>query len=105
MRLCLVFTYIWQEDVAKIPKVPGAPCNVNLEPAEVCRRNHLLYHFLITIHITLPVFKRQTTSGKNQQVEMLLEQIIEFEVREPGPLGGTCTPTTGYFYGKTKISM
>ena len=29
VRLFLVFTYIWQEDVAKIPKVPGAPCNVN----------------------------------------------------------------------------
>ena len=23
VRLCLVFTYIWQEDVVKIPKVPG----------------------------------------------------------------------------------
>ena len=25
----LVFTCIWQKDVAKIPKVPGAPRNVN----------------------------------------------------------------------------
>ena len=25
----LIFTYIWQEDVAKIPKVPGAQCDVN----------------------------------------------------------------------------
>ena len=23
------FNYIWQEDVAKIPKVPGVPLNVN----------------------------------------------------------------------------
>ena len=24
-----LFTYIWQEDVAIIPKIPGAPRNVN----------------------------------------------------------------------------
>ena len=29
VELFLVFTYIWQEDVAKIPYVPGALCNVN----------------------------------------------------------------------------
>ena len=29
IRLFWVFTYIWQEDVALIPKVPGAPRNVN----------------------------------------------------------------------------
>ena len=27
--LFLVYTYVWQEDVAKIFKVPGAPRNVN----------------------------------------------------------------------------
>ena len=27
--LLLVFTNIWQKNVAKILKVPGAPCNVN----------------------------------------------------------------------------
>ena len=35
---------------------------------------------------------------------MLIEQIIEFKLRGPGPLNGTCTPTTGYFHVKTKIS-
>ena len=35
---------------------------------------------------------------------MLIEQIIEFEVRGHGPPGRTCTPTTGYFPDKTKIS-
>ena len=35
---------------------------------------------------------------------MLLEQIIEFELRGPGPPGCTCIPTTGYFHNKTKIS-
>ena len=35
---------------------------------------------------------------------MLIEQIIEFELRVLGPPGRTCTPATGYFYDKTKIS-
>ena len=30
VRLFLFFTYNWQEDVAKTPKVPGATRNVNL---------------------------------------------------------------------------
>ena len=29
VRLFLVFTLIWQEDVPKLPKVLGAPRNVN----------------------------------------------------------------------------
>ena len=37
---------------------------------------------------------------------MLIEHIFEFELRGPGPPGcrPTFTPTTGYFYDKTKIS-
>ena len=37
---------------------------------------------------------------------MLIEQIFEFELRGPWPLGcrPTCTLTSGYFYDKTKIS-
>ena len=35
---------------------------------------------------------------------MLSEQIIEFKLRGLGPLNRTCTPTTGYFQVKTKIS-
>ena len=35
---------------------------------------------------------------------MLVEQIIEFELRGPRPPGLRCTPTTGYFLDKTKIS-
>ena len=37
--------------------------------------------------------------------EMPIEQIIELELRGPGPHGSACTPTTGYFYEKTKISQ
>ena len=29
VRLFFIFTYIWQEDLAKISKLPGAQCNVN----------------------------------------------------------------------------
>ena len=36
---------------------------------------------------------------------MLIEQIIEFTLRGLWPLNRTCTPTTGYFHVKTKISM
>ena len=35
---------------------------------------------------------------------MLVEQIIEFELREPGSPSRTCTPKTDYFHDKTKIS-
>ena len=34
---------------------------------------------------------------------MLIAQIIEFELRGLEPLSSTCTPTTGYFYDKTKM--
>ena len=35
---------------------------------------------------------------------MLIEQSNELKLRRPGPLGRTCTYSTGYFHGKTKIS-
>ena len=35
---------------------------------------------------------------------MLFEKIIEFKLGSLGPLNRTCTPTTGYFHVKTKIS-
>ena len=35
---------------------------------------------------------------------MLIDQIIEFELRRPGPLGQACTTKPGYFPDKTKIS-
>ena len=34
---------------------------------------------------------------------MLIKQIIEFQLRGPGPPGRTYTPITGYFHDKTKI--
>ena len=35
---------------------------------------------------------------------MFIEQIIEFELRGPGPPDCTLNPKTGYFCDKTKIS-
>ena len=35
---------------------------------------------------------------------MLIERIIELQLRGPGPPGRTFTPITGYFHDKTKIS-
>ena len=35
---------------------------------------------------------------------MLIEQIIELHLWGPGPPDQTCTPITGYFHDKTKIS-
>ena len=35
---------------------------------------------------------------------MLIEQVIEFEMRGLEPLDCTCTLTTGYFHTKTKTS-
>ena len=35
---------------------------------------------------------------------MLIEQIIEFQLGEPGRPDRTCTPTTGYFHDQAKIS-
>ena len=35
---------------------------------------------------------------------MLIEQIIEFQLRGPGPFGRTCTPITGKLHDLTKIS-
>ena len=35
---------------------------------------------------------------------MLIEQIIELQLRGPGPPSRTCTPITGYVHDKTKIS-
>ena len=34
---------------------------------------------------------------------MLIEQIIELQLRGPEPLDRTCTPITGYVHDKTKI--
>ena len=35
---------------------------------------------------------------------MLIEQIVELQLKGPGPPGRTCTSITGYFHDKTKIS-
>ena len=58
------------------------------------KRNHVLYHFLIMIHLHLASFYAQNTF-KKKLGKMFIEQIIEFELRGPGPPGRACTPITG----------
>ena len=58
------------------------------------KRNHLLYNFSITIHLHLASFYAQNTL-KKQLGKMVIKQIIEFQLRGPGPPGRTCTPITG----------
>ena len=36
---------------------------------------------------------------------MLIEQIIEFELKEPRPPGRTCTYTIGYFHDMTNQNL
>ena len=48
------------------------------------KRNHLLYHFSIAIH--LASFYAQNTFKKLAR-KMLIEQIIEFQLRGPGSPG------------------
>ena len=57
------------------------------------KRNHQLYHFSITIHLHLASFYAQNTFKKIEG-KTLIEQIIEFQLRVPGPPGRTCTPIT-----------
>ena len=57
------------------------------------KRNHLLYHFSITIHLYFASFYAQNTL-KKKLGKMLIEEIIEFQLRGPGPPGRSCTPIT-----------
>ena len=66
--------------------------------------NHPSNHFSLTIHFLLASFyEAKYFLKKNWLGEMLIEQIIEFKLRWPGPHGRTYIPTTGYFHDKTKI--
>ena len=61
----LVFTYIWRKDVAEISYVPGpAQCNSKSGNNMFTKRNHILYHFSITIHLHLASFYAQKTFKK-----------------------------------------
>ena len=57
----------------------------------------------MTIHRHLTSFSRNKIF-KKKPGEIVIKQIIEFELRAPGPPGRTCNHKTGYFHDKTKIS-
>ena len=53
----------------------------------VSKRNHVFYHYSITIHLHLASFYATTYFEKKKlSGEMLIEQIIEFELSGLGPL-------------------
>ena len=65
-RFFLVFTYIWQEDLAKISKVLGAPRNVNLARSKTWLVSVTIYCTIFQSQFTstLPVFTRRYTFEK-----------------------------------------
>ena len=58
------------------------------------KRNHLLYHFSIRIHLHLASFYAQNNLQKIAR-KMLIEQLIEIELSHPGSPVRTCTPIAG----------
>ena len=101
----MVFIYIRQEDIAKNPQSTRSPSQCKSSPGNnlVSRRNHLLYHYSITIHLHHASFYADKLLLKKISKGNVIEQIIEFKLREPGPPSRICTSTTGYFHNKTKI--
>ena len=87
VRLFLVFSDISQKDVAKIPIVLGVPHNVNLERATTWLVGLSIYFtFLNNNSLTPRQFLREKMLWKKKAIgEMLIEQIIKFELRGPGP--------------------
>ena len=107
----LVFMCIRQNDIAKIPKVPGASRNAH-------SASSITWLVVVTIYCTFlnnssppprQFLRDKILSKKKKLREMFIEQSIELELGGPGFLvvarlpDGTCTPITGYFQGKTKI--
>ena len=67
----------------------------------ISKRNHL--HYIVPFFINNSPPPRQLLNTKYLG-RILIEQITEFQLRKPGPLGRTCTPITVFFYVKIKIS-
>ena len=80
----------------KSPKCQG-PRAMYIRPGNnmFSKRNHLLYHFSITIYLHFASFYAQNTLKKKKLEKMLIEQTTEFQLKRPGPSGRACTPITG----------
>ena len=105
IRLFLVFTCIWQENIAKIAKVPWAQLNANSARAVTWFVGVSMYCTFFNNNSPPPcqflcnkilLKKLATVRG------MLIEEI--FELRGPGPPGRICSSITGCFHDKTIIS-
>ena len=78
VRLFLVFTYIWQEDVAIIPKVPEVPRNIIPAPNNmVSKRSHqyIVPFFNNNIHLHLASFLLKLSSGLLFTAKILHEAV------------------------------
>ena len=73
----LVVTYIWQEDVVIILKIPGAQAMlIRHKNSTVSKRNHVMYHFSITIHLHLASFYAQNIFEKTSKGKCSLNKIL-----------------------------
>ena len=87
VRFFLVFSDISREDVVKIPIVLGVPHNVNLARATTWLVGLTIYFtFLNNNSLTPRQFLHEKMLWKKKKAigEMLIEQIIKFELRGPG---------------------
>ena len=88
VRRLFVFTCIWQKNVKILKNTKGllqckcGPSNDVL----VSRSKNVLYHFLITIFFHLDSFYAKKYFKKKLGF-MFIEQILKFELKEPGPTG------------------
>ena len=77
VRLYLVFTYIWREDFAKIPKVSGVRAMSTAQSNTMVSIGVTIYraNFQLQFTSTSPIFTRQNALKKLLRKE-LIEQII-----------------------------
>ena len=105
IRLFLIFIYIWQENITKIPKFQGSKLNVNPAWAITWLVGITIYCRFFNNNSPPPgqflcdkiLLKKLAAVRK-----MLIEQICE--LRGPKRPGRICTPITGCFHHKTIIS-
>ena len=104
VRLFLVITGIWQQDVAKILIVPGAPHNVYPARAITRLEGVTIYctFFNNNSHPPRQFLCEKILLKKYLLGVMLIKQIFELVWLRPS--SRTCTPITDYFHDKTIIS-
>ena len=86
MRAFLFFTYIWQKDATIIPKYQG-PAQCKSDPKKTWLTGVTIY-CAVSNNNSLPLrqfLHDKIALKKNKWGEMLIKQIIEFELKGPEP--------------------